>query len=145
MQIPVQRAETFYTPPPSMPPDAWDLVPPAERVLRWWEIRHQRRVPVPSGILLGQSQYARINHNRWVADCPCGSAQAVSPDDPRMACPECGAGWLTVIFPADVAAAEAAVADELPSLRNWWNPDDETAWDRPPSDPVPDPGEEPTP
>jgi len=139
MAIPVQRAETFYLPPHSLPPNAWDLVPVAERVLRWYELRQHRRVAVPAGVLLGQSQYARINHNRWVADCPCGSAQVVSPTDPRMCCPECGAGWLTVIFPPDPAAAEAAVADLLPSERNWWNPDDPDPWDRP-TQPVPLPG-----
>ena len=126
----VQRAETFYLPPPHLPPTAWDLVPPAERCLRWYEERQQRRVPTPAGVILGRQLYARINHGRWVADCPCGSAQVVTPVDQRLACPECGAGWLRVVFPDDVAAAEASVADELPHLRNWWHPDDAAAWDR---------------
>lgn len=129
--IPVVRAESFYLPPPSLPRTAWDLVPPAERVLRWYEQKQQRRIDPPRGMLLGGRVWARIDHNRWVADCPCRSAQVVTPTDPRYACPECGAGWLTVAFPADVAAAEAAVADDLPSERNWWNPDDPNPWGRP--------------
>lgn len=141
--IPVQRAETFYLPPPHLAPTAWDLVPVAERVLRWYEIRQHRRLAVPAGVLLGQSRYARINHSRWVADCPCGSAQVVSPADPRMACPECGAGWLTVTFPTDPDAAEAAVADLLPSERNWWNPDDPDPWGRPTTPVPPADGQEP--
>lgn len=141
MLIPVQRAETFYLPPPSLLPHAWDLVAPAERVWRWYELRQQRRLVVPAGMLIGQRTYARINHNRWVADCVCRSAQTVTPADPRLACPECGYGWVTVVFPADVAAAETAVAAEVPAERNWWNPEDPDAWDRPPADN----SEEPTP
>ncbi|MEU4348313.1 hypothetical protein [Streptomyces sp. NPDC023838] len=122
--IPVQRAETFYLPPPSMPPDAWILVAPAELVFRWVEQRTQRRLVMPDGFMIGQRLFARVNHNRWVADCPCGSAQVVSPDDHRMACTECGYGWVRLIFPDDPAAVEAAVEDELPHLRNWRHEDD---------------------
>lgn len=130
MVMAVVRAELFYLPPPGLPPNAWALVPIAERVFEWMEHRQQRRIVRPPGYLLGQQAYARINHNRWVADCPCGSAQIVSPADPRMACPECGAGWVRLVFPADPVAAEASVADELPHERNWWHPDD-LSWDRP--------------
>lgn len=129
--FPIKRAETFYLPPPSLPADAWDLVAPAERALRWYEEKQQRRLVAPSGFLLGRTAYARINAGRWVADCPCGSAQVVTPSDPRMCCPECGAGWWALAFPDDVAAAEQAVADRLPAEQNWWHPDDDTAWDRP--------------
>lgn len=134
--IPVQRAEMFYLPPPSQQADAWQLVPPAERVFRWIEYRAQRRVIPPDGYVIGQQLYARINHSRWVADCPCGSAQVVSPEDPRLACTECLAGWFTVVFPEDAAAAEASVVAELPHLRNWWHPDDARAWGRPPAEPL---------
>ncbi|WP_330349566.1 hypothetical protein [Streptomyces sp. NBC_00582] len=129
MAIAVVRAETFYLPPPRQPA-AWDEVPPAERVFRWAEHRQQRRLVPPVGYLLGQQAYARINHNRWVADCPCGSAQVVTPADPRMACTECGLGWIRLVFPEDPAAAEALIADELPHERNWWH-DNDPAWDRP--------------
>ncbi|WP_330348177.1 hypothetical protein [Streptomyces sp. NBC_00582] len=133
----VVRAETFYLPPPRQPATAWDDVAPAERVFRWAEHRQQRRIVPPAGYIIGQQTYARINHNRWVADCPCGSAQVVTPADPRMACTECGLGWIRIVFPDDPAAAEASVAAELPHERNWWH-DDDPSWDRPAvsSDPV---------
>ncbi|MCZ0996398.1 hypothetical protein O1L44_30090 [Streptomyces noursei] len=78
MSIPVVRAETFYLPSHPQRPDAWALIAPAERVFRWYEDRVQRRVRLPDGFVIGQKAFARINHNRWVADCPCGSAQVVT-------------------------------------------------------------------
>lgn len=128
MPIPVVRAETFYLPPPRQPATAWDLMPPALRVFAWIEHRAQRRVTPPDGVLIGQRAWARINHNRWIADCPCGSAQVVSPADPRLACTECGYGWVALVFPEDVPAVEASVANELPHLRNWVNVDDPVPW-----------------
>ncbi|MFJ4990074.1 hypothetical protein ACIP9H_40540 [Streptomyces sp. NPDC088732] len=124
------RAEAFYLPPPTRRPDLWVAVPPAERVWRWYELKVQRRMQPPAGMLIGQRTWARIDHNRWVADCPCQSAQIVTPADPRFACPECGNGWIEVVFPEDVDAVEASVADELPHERNWWNADDPSAWNR---------------
>lgn len=142
---PVRRAADFYTPPPSQRPDAWDSVPSAERVWRWYEQQMQRRVTPPAGVLLGADIYARINHNRWVADCVCGSAQVVTPDDPRFACPECGYGWVQVTFPPSPAAAEAEVSALPPHERNWWHADDTVSRDRPrPPAPEKDPGRQPT-
>ncbi|MFC8365587.1 hypothetical protein ACFUIY_37665 [Streptomyces griseorubiginosus] len=132
MAIAVLRAETFYLPPSDQPANAWALMPAAERVFRWVELRQQRRLVPPEGFMLGHRLYAQINHNRWVGECPCGSAQVVSPADPRMACTECGAGWFVLVFPDDPAAAEAEVAHLMPHDRNWWNPEDESAWNRPP-------------
>ncbi|MEU6294816.1 hypothetical protein [Streptomyces erythrochromogenes] len=140
--IRVQRAEAFYRPPPAMPSTAWDHVPPAERVWRWYENTAQRRLQPPSGVLLGEKIYARINHGRWVADCVCGSAQIVTPTDPRFACPECGYGWAQVLFPASPDAAEAEVSARAPHERNWWNDADRKAWDRPKAD-EPEPEKEP--
>jgi hypothetical protein len=136
----VVRAEDFYLPPPALPADAWTLLPPSERAVRWYEERAQRRLPRPSGILLGVRVYARIDASRWVAECPCRSAQVVSPDDPRMMCVECLAGWFAITFPDDVAAAETAVADLLPADRFWWHPDDDTAWNQPEDRPAAEPG-----
>ncbi|MFJ6348673.1 hypothetical protein ACIQKB_04250 [Streptomyces sp. NPDC092046] len=121
--IAVVRAEDFYTPPPELPADIWADVPVAERVWRWVEYRLQRRLTPPEGFLIGEEAWAAINHNRWVADCTCGSAQVVSPADQRMACTECGRGWVLLVFPADVAAVEAALVDDEPHLRNWVNPE----------------------
>ena len=128
----VTRAEDFYTPPPSQPADAWRLVPPAERVVRWYERRAQRRLPRPTGIVLGVRLYAQINHGRWIACCPeCNSGQVVTPDDPRMFCVECLSGWFRVVFPADTAAAEQSIEQQPVRDQNWWHPDDSEAWTRP--------------
>ncbi|MFF4848009.1 hypothetical protein [Streptomyces sp. NPDC001194] len=129
-QTPVRRTESFYLPPPSLPANAWDFVPPAERVWRWYEHTTQRRVVPPAGMLIGATVQARINHGRWVADCLCGSAQVVTPGDPRFACPECGWGWARIVFPERVAEAEAAVTARAPHEQNWWAADDDS-WDRP--------------
>ncbi|MFE9098484.1 hypothetical protein [Streptomyces sp. NPDC007264] len=120
MPVAVVRAETFYLPAPPQPPDLWAGVPAAERVWRWYEARMGRRVVPPAG-QVDSTYWARINQNRWVGDCVCGSAQVVSPTDPRYACTECGWGWATLVFPPDPAAVEAALADLPPRLRNWWN------------------------
>lgn len=140
MSVPVVRAEAFYLPPPGQRANTWDLVRPAERVWRWVELRQQRRLEPPAGFILGHRIHAQINHGRWVADCPCGSAQIVTPTDPRMACTECGFGWAKLVFPGNPDAVEAAVANLLPHERNWWHPDD-NAWNRPAQ--VPSPPEEP--
>ncbi|MBC3989327.1 hypothetical protein H8N00_10630 [Streptomyces sp. AC563] len=131
----VLRAEDFYQPPPDQPADAWALIPPAERVVAWYERQAQRRLPrPPDGVDLGgPALYAQINHGRWVALCDqCNSAQLVSPADPRLYCVEClTPAWRRVRFPKDPAAAEAAVGDLPTAERNWWHPHDEAAWNRP--------------
>lgn len=125
------RAEAFYLPPPDRPTDAWQLVPPAERVIVWYEGKQQRRLPRRSGTVLGVRVYPQINHGRWVADCPeCNSAQIVTPTDPRLFCVECLSGWFRLTFPADPLAAEQAVAELPVREQNWWHPDDD-AWNRP--------------
>ncbi|EGX60087.1 hypothetical protein SZN_09201 [Streptomyces zinciresistens K42] len=139
MPIPVVRAETFYLPPPTQPRDAWADVPAAALVWRWIEYRMGRRA-VPPEDTVDEVCYARINQNRWLADCSsCGSAQVVSPADPRYACTECTWGWCTLAFPADVPAVEAGLLGLKPGLRNWWHPDDPRNPDRP-LPPGPDPG-----
>lgn len=125
MPIPVVRADAFYTPPRSLPPDAWADVPAAELVFRWYSLRMQRTVEPPAGeFVIGETYYARINQNRWLTDCICASAQVISPADQRYACTECGYGWINVVWPDDYQAAEASVMAQVPFRRNWWNPDD---------------------
>lgn len=121
MPIAVVRAEKYYMPPPREPRSAWDQVPAALRVFRWMEYRMERRL-LPPEENVDQTYFARINQNRWIADCICGSAQVVSPTDPRCSCTECGWGWCTVVYPGDVAAVEAALMSQPPHLRNWWHP-----------------------
>jgi hypothetical protein len=127
----VLRAADYYLPPPSLPADAWDLLAPAERIIAWYEQRVGRRLPRPSGLLFGHTVYVRIDAGRWVADCPCGSAQVVSVTDPRMFCVECLTGWHQLIVPADPAAAEQAVAWQPAHARFWWQDGDTTSWNRP--------------
>ncbi|MFD0256403.1 hypothetical protein ACFVGX_36480 [Streptomyces sp. NPDC127113] len=121
MPIAVVRAETFYLPSPREPKNAWDDVPAAERVWKWIEWKLGRRVVPPEGSVDQAPYWARINQNRWVADCICGSAQVVSPTDPRYACTECGWGWVELIFPTDPAAVEATLMGMPTYLRNWWH------------------------
>jgi hypothetical protein len=128
MPIAVVRAETYYMPGRPLPPDAWADVPPAELVYHWIEYRMGRRVPLPEGTLDGVPPvYARVDGNRWLAECACGSAAVVSPTDPRWGCTECGYGWVAMVVPTaeEVAAIEAMLAQiPRPHLRMWWNPDD---------------------
>lgn len=131
MPIAVVRAEAFYTPPPSQPADLWADVPAAELVWKWIEWRLGRRSVPPTGTV-DDVYYARINQNRWIAECSsCGSAQVVSPSDPRYGCTECGWGWCALIFPTDPAAVEASLAALKPVYRNWWHPDDPANPDKP--------------
>ncbi|MFF1650127.1 hypothetical protein [Streptomyces sp. NPDC058240] len=139
MAMSVLRAETFYLPPAVEPVDAWADTPAAELVFRWMEHRMQRRVPLPTAVV-DEAYFARINQNRWLADCVCGSAQVVSPADPRYGCTECGYGWCGLVFPEDVAAVESEMLLQAkPYLRNWWHPDDPANPDRPEPDPPVDP------
>ncbi|WP_371670031.1 hypothetical protein OG985_21765 [Streptomyces sp. NBC_00289] len=138
MPIAVVRAETYYTPPPREP-DSWVGVPAAELVWRWMEYRTGRRL-IPPVDTVDEVYFARINQNRWLADCTsCGSAAIVSPTDPRFACTECQWGWCALVFPADPAAIEASLLALKPGMRNWWNELDPNNPDRP-APPAPDPG-----
>ncbi|MEU0991927.1 hypothetical protein [Streptomyces sp. NPDC005953] len=140
--IPVVRAEAYYKPRPARPgrPAAsWDHIPVAERIFHWYLAWLGRRVTPPTATV-SEFVYARIDHNRWMADCVCGNAQIVSPLDARVACPECGYDWATLIFPADPEAVEAEmVAIPQTHLRTWWNPDDPRNPAEPPVDPEPVP------
>ncbi|MER5892273.1 hypothetical protein [Streptomyces sp. NPDC001876] len=142
MPIAVVRAETFYLPPPprrGQPAADWSQVPAAELVYRYMEYRMQRRVTPPTETV-DHTYYARINQNRWIGDCVCGSAAIVSPTDPRYGCTECGYGWCTLVFPDDVDAVEAEMLlTEQPHLRNWWHDDDPAN----PYRPEPEPGADP--
>lgn len=120
----ILRAEDFYTPPSHLPADAWGHLAGAERVIAWYEQTAQRRLPRPVGEPSGEPLYARIDAGRWVAQCPCGSAQVVTPSDPRMFCVECLTGWRPVLIPADIDAAERSVVEAPVHARFWWHPDD---------------------
>lgn len=102
---------------------------PAEVLAGMPSVAARGFVPPPlSDVALGvRPAVARINHNRWIADCPdCASAVDVWRDGPYlMICPNClnavaGYLWRRVALPEDVAAIEDALMDRpIPATRNW--------------------------
>ena len=66
---------------------------------------------------------ARVNHGRWIVDCPdedCTAAVMASSDDPRFVCPVCAYGIFTVVFPSQAEAVEQALLERpVPATRNW--------------------------
>ena len=89
-------------------------------------IRQRWRSGVLPSTMLGTVQ-ARINHGRWIVDCPtpgCNSAMLASLKERRYACPDCGKGWWRVVFPdrrvdiEDLLLRRPLIA-QLPSSRNW--------------------------
>lgn len=44
-------------------------------------------------------RYARINHGRWVTDCPCGQPVLTHPDWHLACCGACGSIYSMVVFP----------------------------------------------
>lgn len=65
---------------------------------------------------------ARVNHGRWIVECPqdrCGGAQLASQIDLRFVCVECGAGPYKVVWPKTRAAIEEALEPRPEANRNW--------------------------
>ncbi|MEH0423115.1 hypothetical protein [Streptomyces sp. B21-083] len=120
----MQRAETFYLPPPTMPADVWDGLPAGERVLRWTEIHTQRRLPDIPREQTSEPLYARIDAGRWIAECDCGAGHVVSPTDPHMLCTVCVDGWHPVVFPAFPDAIEAQIDHQPRRHQFWYHPAD---------------------
>lgn len=59
-----------------------------------------------SGKVSKSTVAARVDFGRWIADCLCGGAAYVEPDDPVFWCSSCGndqhhGDLLTVMFPAN--------------------------------------------
>jgi len=57
---------------------------------------------------------ARIDFGRWIADCECGGAEYVSPEDPIFFCFSCGntqyhGAIRPVVFPAKRDEIESAI------------------------------------
>jgi len=62
----------------------------------------------------GKPVRARINRGRWIADCECGGAEYVDPDEPLFFCMSCGNAVTSgrareVIFPENRKDIEAEV------------------------------------
>ena len=60
----------------------------------------------------GKPVYAEINQGAWIAQCECGGAEFVAPDEPVFFCCSCvnranQSKLRPVIFPDDIAAIEA--------------------------------------
>ena len=73
----------------------------------------------------GETVQAYVNHDRWVADCPCNGAELVSPGE-EMLCGSCGARH-TVKFPGPKTREriEGLLTVREPLFRNW-HPDETT-------------------
>jgi hypothetical protein len=93
------------------------------------QFRLKMKGPWPHVLAPSPVAEARVDHGRWIVDCPfapCGGAEYASRTDKRFWCCECGnAGtgeWVAVAWPSelDVAAIEATLGLR-PQLeaRNW--------------------------
>ena len=68
---------------------------------------------------------ARVNHGRWIADCPiCRGAEMVK-ETQDFLCGSCGA-FGRVKWPKDIAAIEAALAVRPMGNQNW-TPDEKVS------------------
>lgn len=84
------------------------------------------RVPPLSQVHDGPPLEAKVNHNRWIVECPdCGGAEYVFPEQPLMLCASCwnaavGGSWRRVVMPSERDAIEnALVVRPTPQARNW--------------------------
>lgn len=71
----------------------------------------------------------KVNHGRWVVECPCGSAQLASRTDRRFYCVECGnvlfeGKWVKVEWPSDneLAVIEQTLAARPFAANQNWSP-----------------------
>lgn len=66
---------------------------------------------------------ARVDHSRWIVDCPtdgCNAAYYFNDDDLRFWCVYCNTGWHRIVLPARRARIEALLlARPSPATRNW--------------------------
>lgn len=62
---------------------------------------------------------ARVEHGRWLADCPCGSGVAVHPEWPNAGCLECGRWW-PVVLPSDWKVIEDVLIARPQALNRGW-------------------------
>lgn len=99
-------------------------------VARLWAARGYGRPPAQAEAR--GSVAARVNHGRWIVDCPnrCGNALAGSVAEPYYLCPDCGSPenggqWYGVAFPVQREAIEAqllkrpALSPAQTATRNW--------------------------
>lgn len=105
---------------PASPSTWWPAISLHSRATAQPYLKHR---VMPSAMGVGATVEARVDHGRWIADCPsCPSAQDVTPADPRFWCPTCGSGdvWHRVVFPKNRAAIEEVLdLRPLAQNRNW--------------------------
>jgi len=71
---------------------------------------------------------ARVNHGRWLADCPfCAGAELVDPDEPVFFCLTCGMGdnhhaVMEVKFPRHRVKIEVLLSDRPRAKNRNWEP-----------------------
>lgn len=64
---------------------------------------------------------AYVNHGRWIIDCPCMNGVIVSREWGSACCFACGAVYVTLAFPAESDAIEAALlARPYRHQQNWF-------------------------
>lgn len=90
--------------------------------MRW--MAGKRRMKIAKGAD-GVAVQARVNHGRWIADCPyCAGAELVSRKGREFYCLSCGMKEnggkpLPVTFPPDLAEIDAALARVTEEYQNW--------------------------
>lgn len=68
---------------------------------------------------------ARVNHGRWVADCPfCNGAEMVNPNDPYFDCGSCSnktvnGKRIPVVFPKLIYSIEVELLPRPKPNQNW--------------------------
>lgn len=82
-------------------------------------------VPPPTHIARDElAVYVRVDHGRWVADCPCGSAQLACMTDLRLFCVDCGNAhadgrWVKTIWPTSTVEIDRVLSLRPLPYQNW--------------------------
>ena len=88
----------------------------------------QGRRNLPQRVNSRVKAIARVDHGRWLADCPfCTGAEMVSKQDHRFFCHSClnaevNGDWIGVQFPSNVAAIEEVLLERANSTNRHWYP-----------------------
>lgn len=120
----METAETFYRFSPG--------IAPAERAAALYGRPQDAVAMVKAGKRpkSGVLAFARLNHARWIVDCPdptCSGCQYAAESDRRFFCNYCynaaaGGGWIDVIWPANREAIEEVLGERLDPRTQNWNP-----------------------
>lgn len=94
-------------------------------VLKKKKLRVLTSLAITPGV--GIPVFARVEHNRWLADCECAGAEVVDAIDPRFYCLSCmndanGGRPRPVIFPDDTDDVEDALVVRSDPLTRGYTP-----------------------